>query len=69
MILTIMLIVVIIIIILITFIVGVRPKEMTPVELTGRFDLGEEGAHFLALHDVSDHVTRHLGVGAVGDDY
>lgn len=65
-----MLIVVMVIIInLITFIVSVCHTEMTRGELTGRFDLGEEGAHFLALHDVSDHVTRHLGVGAVGDDY
>jgi len=38
-------------------------------KLTGRFDLREEGAHLLSLHDVGDDVSRHLGVRPVGDDH
>lgn len=36
--------------------------------LTSRFDLGEEGSHLLALHDVGDDMARDFWAGAVGDN-
>ena len=41
----------------------------TGQSLTCGFHLGEEGAHFLPVHDVRDDVARHFGVSAVGDDH
>ncbi len=44
-------------------------ERKIPGELTSRFDLRKEGSHLLALHDVSDDMTRYFGVGAVCNDH
>ncbi len=44
-------------------------ERKIPGELTSRFDLRKEGSHLLALHDVSDDMTRYFGVGTVCNDH
>ena len=46
-----------------------RERAWSSGKLTGRFDLREEGSHLLALHNVSDDMTCHFGVGAICDNH